>query len=322
MINDPQVIGQRSRGSGRAGIKAVKPPPALVGDSGIQPRPRLRKREKLADQVARMIEESILDGRLAPGEQLPIEIEIAASLNVSRTVVRDAIRALASRRLVDVRQGIGTTVTSPSAEAYAEAAYVLLLRSSCTVGDLLDAREILDTELIIGAMRAGGADWAPAEQALADYRSAIKDKRWEGALEAHNRFHLCMMTALRNPVIDLLIAPMQEILLVTAPSPWSPSSPSEWAKGYPDHPPILEAAQRGDENGLRKAVRAHYAYKDQPSFKRTREQLLRKVAPIQTPLGGGRSRAAANAGIWQLDHGPRGDGFLERKRQGERPTGV
>jgi len=265
-----------------------------------------------------MIEESILDGRLAPGEQLPIEIEIAASLNVSRTVVRDAIRALASRRLVDVRQGIGTTVTSPSTEAYAEAAYVLLLRSDCTVGDLLDARELLDTELIIGAMRVGGADWAPAGQALADYRSAIKDRRWEGVLEAHNGFHLSMMTALRNPVIDLLIAPMQEILVVTAPSPWSPSSPSEWAKGYPDHPPILEAAQRGDENGLRRAVRAHYAYKDQPSFKRIRRQLLRNVAPIQSASHRGRSRGAPSAGLRQLDHIPTGQGFLQGQRKRER----
>jgi GntR family transcriptional repressor for pyruvate dehydrogenase complex len=323
MINDRQVIGQKPPGPSRgARIKAVKPAPALDGDPGARSRPRLRRREKLADQVARMIEESILDGRLAPGEQLPIEIDIAASLNVSRTVVRDAIRALASRRLVDVRQGIGTTVTSPSTEAFAEAAYVLLLRSHSTVGDLLDARELLDTELIIGAMRVGGADWAPAEQALADYRSAIKDKRWEGTLEAHNRFHLCMMTALHNPVIDLLIAPMQEILVVTAPSPWSPSSPADWAKGYPDHPPILEAAQRGDENGLRKAVRAHYAYKDQPSFKRTRQQLLRKVAPIQSARNRGRSGGAANSGIWQLDHSPSGDGFLKRKRKSERSARV
>lgn len=305
--------------SGRIGhvTKAATRPAVLDGDREVQARPTLRKREKLADQVARMIEESILDGRLAPGEQLPIEIEIAASLNVSRTVVRDAIRALASRRLVDVRQGIGTTVTSPSTEAYAEAAYVLLLRSNCTVGDLLDARELLDTELTIGAMRAGGADWAPADQALADYRSAIKEKRWEGVLEAHNRFHLCMMTALRNPVIDLLIAPMQEILVVTAPSPWSPSAPSEWAKGYPDHPPILEAAQRGDENGLRKAVRDHYAYKDQPSFRRTRQQLLRKVAPIQSASNRGRSRVASTAGLRQVDYIPAGYGFLQGQRKGE-----
>ncbi len=302
MINDPQVIQQRSAGD-----------PA---------EPRLGKREKLADQVARMIEESILNGRLAPGEQLPIELEIAASLNVSRTVVRDAIRALASRRLVDVRQGVGTTVTSPSSEAYAEAAYVLLLRSDCTVGDLLDARELLDTELIIGAMRAGRADWAPAENALSDYRSAIKDKHWGRVIEAHNRFHLCMLTALRNPVIDLLIAPMQEILVVTAPSPWDPSSPAEWAKGYPDHPPILDAAENGDEDLLREAVRAHYAYKDQPSFKRTRKQLLRKVAPIRGALTRGRSSRATDNGLRQLDYIPRGQGFLEGQRKGKRGTRV
>ncbi|TMC46645.1 MAG: FCD domain-containing protein, partial [Chloroflexi bacterium] len=142
--------------------------------------------------------------------------------------------------------------------------------------------------------------------------------RWEGVLDAHNSFHLSMMTALRNPVIDLLIAPMQEILVVTAPSPWSPSSPSEWSKGYPDHPPILAAAQEGDENGLRKAVRAHYAYKDQPSFKRIRRQLLRNVAPIQSASHRGRSRGASNDGLRQLDHIPTGQGFLEGQRKGER----
>src|SRR5438132_4616388 len=91
-----------------------------------------RRRRKLADQVAALIEGQILDGSLAPGDRLPVEFELAEELRVSRTVVRDAMRALAARGLVDVRQGHGMFVSMPSPQAYADAACTLLARSDCT----------------------------------------------------------------------------------------------------------------------------------------------------------------------------------------------
>src|SRR5262249_46240188 len=148
------------------------------------------KREKLADQVAASLEERILDGTYAPGSKLPVEFDIAADLNVSRTVVRDAVRALATRRLVDVRQGLGTIVTPPPPDAYAEPACILLVRSDCPLGDLWNARELLDTELTATAMRSGHADWSRAREALEQYGAALDDGRLDDAGSQHHRFHM------------------------------------------------------------------------------------------------------------------------------------
>ena len=272
----------------------------MENSAGGPPAGRRRggKREKLADQVAAVLEERILDGTFAPGSRLPVEFDIAEDLNVSRTVVRDAIRALATRRLVDVRQGLGTVVTPPSTEAYAEAACILLVRSDCTLGDLWDARELLDTQLTVAGMRSGEADWEPARQALADYREALGEGRADDAGRFHHRFHLALLTALHNPVLDLLLAPMQEIITATSRAPWAVEEPDSWAEDFDLHPPMLEAAVAGDEPALRAAVKRHYAFRETRQFGEFRDLLLRESPVARTVLHEtrGAGRLARNGG--------------------------
>lgn len=235
-----------------------------------------RRRQKLADEVASIIEGRILDGTFAPGDRLPIEYELGEELNVSRTVVRDAIRALAARRLVSVRQGLGTVVTTPSLGGYAEAALTFLLRSDATLGDLWDARELLDTEMTAIAMRGGHADWSAAEQALEQFSTAVDHEDWPAASDAHVRFHVGLMTAMRNPIVDLLLSPMAQIISVTADAPRPTSDASDWLLNFALHPPILDAARRGDERALHAAFAAHYDYTQEPSYVAMRGDLLRE----------------------------------------------
>jgi DNA-binding FadR family transcriptional regulator len=92
--------------------------------------------------------------------------------------------------------------------------------------------------------------------------------------DAHRRFHVGLMTAAHNPVIDLLMAPMHEIIMATSSAgTGQPSLPEELRK----HRPILEAAKSGDEGLLRAAVAAHYSYKTQRKYRSRRDQKLRSV---------------------------------------------
>src|ERR1700692_4436813 len=61
----------------------------------------------LSDKVAEQLTEAILSRQLAPGERLPSERELGEKFNVSRTVVREAVRSLAARGLVRVTSGRG-----------------------------------------------------------------------------------------------------------------------------------------------------------------------------------------------------------------------
>ena len=78
-----------------------------MGWSGL----RERIGDLKSDKVIAVLEEQILSGDLAPGTQLPPESELCQALGVSRTVLRDAVRMLVARGLLNVKQGRGTVVS-------------------------------------------------------------------------------------------------------------------------------------------------------------------------------------------------------------------
>ena len=92
------------------------------------------RRPRLSDQVTAELERRILAGELEPGGLLPAEPELGAELEVSRSVIRDAIRTLAARGLVEVRQGSGTRSRSSAKDRGAgctSASTILTLTSVC-----------------------------------------------------------------------------------------------------------------------------------------------------------------------------------------------
>src|SRR5262245_43945187 len=107
----------------------------------------------LRDRVVDVLEQRILDGSFAAGGRLPTETGLGERLGVSRTVVRDALRVLEARGLIEVKRGSGTRVRATTADAYVNAAATLLIRSDLTVGDLLDARAALESNLALLAAR-------------------------------------------------------------------------------------------------------------------------------------------------------------------------
>ena len=109
-----------------------------------QPAFRRDPRLKLSDQVAIELERQILGGAYKPGHRLPTEPELYEWLGVSRTVLRDALRTLASFGLITVRQGVGIVVAQPSDGAIMHALAIRLQSSDLTIGDVLAARTGLE----------------------------------------------------------------------------------------------------------------------------------------------------------------------------------
>ena len=68
-------------------------------------------REPISASILNMITESILSGRLKPGDKLPTELELSNKLNVSRNSVREAIKMLSSLGVIEVKRGAGTFIT-------------------------------------------------------------------------------------------------------------------------------------------------------------------------------------------------------------------
>jgi DNA-binding FadR family transcriptional regulator len=222
-------------------------------------------RDKLADQVARLLEQRILGGEWHSGHSLPAEHELASQLAVSRTVVRDAVKTLVARGLVNVRQGVGTTVAEPSDGAYSDAIFLLLLRSDATVREVLEARELIEVAVVgMAAARRTADDCARLERSLEEFTDAAAAVDWPRGSTAHLDFHLGILDAVRSPVLRVLLRPMQQIVLATGYGPVVEDDPENW--NVKAHWDILDAIRAGEEAGARRAMTTHFAFRADASY--------------------------------------------------------
>jgi GntR family transcriptional repressor for pyruvate dehydrogenase complex len=106
-----------------------------------------RRRDGVAvtDEAIERIKSMIVSGALQPGDRLPREDELAAEIGLSRSSLREAVRALALVHILDVRQGDGTYVTSLSPKLLLDAmSFVIDFHRDDSVLEFLEVRRILE----------------------------------------------------------------------------------------------------------------------------------------------------------------------------------
>ncbi|WGD37481.1 FadR/GntR family transcriptional regulator [Lysinibacter sp. HNR] len=99
----------------------------------------------VTDEAILKIKEMIISGELRPGEKLPPEKELSERLGLSRSSMREAVKALEVIRILDVRRGDGTYVTSLEPRLLLEAmTFVADLQRDHSVFELFQVRRILE----------------------------------------------------------------------------------------------------------------------------------------------------------------------------------
>src|SRR5256885_2686285 len=113
----------------------------------------------VTDEAIEKIREMIVSGRWGPGDRLPREADLAAELGLSRNSLREAVRALSLLRVLEVRQGDGTYVSSLKPDLLLESTgFVTHLLGDQTMLQLFEVRRLL--EPAAAAMAAGRMDEA------------------------------------------------------------------------------------------------------------------------------------------------------------------
>jgi GntR family transcriptional repressor for pyruvate dehydrogenase complex len=209
----------------------------------------------LANQVREQLEELIVERRLQPGDRLPAERELARQFGVSRTVVREAVRSLMAKGLLEVRSGSGTIVRTPSAAAAAQS-MSLFLRAGHPELDyrkVLEVRSILEVEIAgLAAERGTEEDIARMEQILED---TLKATNRETYVKADIAFHSALAQATHNEMFSLLLDSVVEIMRKLREMAFDiPPAPN---RAYKYHCAILEQVKKGDGDGARQAMREH-----------------------------------------------------------------
>jgi GntR family transcriptional repressor for pyruvate dehydrogenase complex len=210
---------------------------------------------RLYEQIVQQIEQSIQKGALKEGDQLPAERELALQFGVSRTAVREAVKALHEKGLVEAYPGKGTFITSATSNSMRQTlGRMMKAGQSEGTPNLAEVREILEPEIAaLAASRANKENFAAMREAIVVMDEARHDP--DAFIEADLDFHLALAEAAANPLILSLIDSIVGLLREQRIRIFHVDGGPE--RGQYHHKRILEAVERGDSQGARDAMRAH-----------------------------------------------------------------
>jgi len=164
-----------------------------------------RRNAGVTDDAIEQIRELVASGAWGPGTRLPREVDLAKQLGLSRNSLREAVRALSQARVLEVRQGDGTYVSSldPCELLEPTLSATHLLRGR-TVLELFEVRRMLEPEAAALAAQRGDAEVVTALRKELERMVAAGD-RPEDLVEADSAFHDVIAGAPGNGVLKALL---------------------------------------------------------------------------------------------------------------------
>jgi DNA-binding FadR family transcriptional regulator len=209
------------------------------------------KRNGLADQVIERVRVLVTKGTYRVGDRLPPEGELCALFGVGRSTIREAMRVLANRGMVDVRHGEGTFV---AAQALAESLDERL--GSAALADIYEGRLFLELPLAeLAAARRDARDIVAMRSSLTKRARAIRAGDVARYTAADFAFHLAVARAAKSSALREVYASFVQIVqpLMTA------AVTAEYLRAENDtlHAALCEAIAKGNVAETRRLVRSH-----------------------------------------------------------------
>ena len=232
------------------------------------------RRPKLAELVIDTLRQRITSGEYRAGGKLPTESQMTAIFGVSRTVVREAIAALAADGMVQSRQGAGVFVSANAASAFS--AIGLERSSKISVAlNVLEVRMGIEIEAAgLAAVRRSASQDAAIQEAWNEFDRLLKLGVSTG--KADFAFHRAVAAATNNPFyIEVLDGLGSRTIPCDVASPWSAESvlTFDYQMGLQrEHNAILQAISAQDGAGAREAMRQHLSLSQERYRARLRQE--------------------------------------------------
>jgi len=211
--------------------------------------------EHLDKQIVDQIERRIEVGDLKVGDQLPAERELAEQFSVSRTVVREAVKALLQKGIVEIRPGRGTFITNAIPGAVHHSLGMLMKFDSANgSSNLVEVREILEPEIAaLAATRINDEHIDAMKKAVEIMETALSDTNV--FVEADLDFHIALAKGTQNPIILILINSIIDLLREQRKRTGLVRNGLQ--RGQYHHKRILAAVIRHDSQAARQAMQDH-----------------------------------------------------------------
>jgi len=211
--------------------------------------------ERLYEQIVGQIEQRVISGELKAGDQLPSENELAKQFAVSRTAVREAIKALQEKRLVEVRPGRGTFITNGMPDARRHSLGLLMKFGSVNgFSNLVEVREILEPEIAALAATRITEEYVTAMREAVEIMDTALDNV-DVFVEADLDFHLALAEATQNPIIPILMDSIIDLLREHRKRIGLTSGGLR--RGQSHHKKILDAIIQRDPQAARQSMQNH-----------------------------------------------------------------
>lgn len=211
------------------------------------------------DLVVSALEERIYSGVLADGQMLPSERELIESFGVSRTVIREAVKILSGKGLIDARPRYRPVVKHPDYDTAFQALDGLvphLIAQPGGVRHLFETRTFIEAALVrLAATDGTKDDIAQLRDTLARNGQSIDDS--QAFYETDMAFHAVFYTVPKNPIFP----PVHRAFCAWLEGHWRemPRMPERNARNYRSHAAIFEAITLRDPDAAETALRSHLA---------------------------------------------------------------
>lgn len=174
-VTGARVSGVRVSGPRAAGALAANGRVAAPGAPGW-PQFAVLNRSTLPEEIANRLLELIRARQLRPGDKLPAERSLAALMQVSRPVLREALRALAIMKVVEIRQGAGTYITALEPQQLVSHLDFVFSKDTVALAQVIETRRVVEVGNVrLAATRITPDSLARLDTLLAQLREALGD---------------------------------------------------------------------------------------------------------------------------------------------------
>jgi GntR family transcriptional repressor for pyruvate dehydrogenase complex len=209
---------------------------------------------RIYEEIVRQIRTLISEGKLKSGDRLPPERELAERFKVSRPSVREALRTLESMGLIEIRLGEGTFIRGISVDSLVEPLALVILTQRAAVGELFEARRLLEPPIAaLAARRSTKDEIQEMERILEEQAREITAGRTGLAQDA--AFHAAIASSTHNRAITRIVHALIDLL--TQSREESLQIPGRATRSHQDHRRTLKAIQRRDSASAERAMLDH-----------------------------------------------------------------
>lgn len=216
-------------------------------------------KQKVYELVFEKLQQEILAGRYEVGDKLPSERELAISYQVSRNSIREAIRLLELRNLVEIKHGDGTFIKNISIKSTKnDMVNVLLNTDKTSIYEMLELRLILESQCaFFAALRANTQDFEKIANSLEMMKAADDDEKL--GIQADLSFHIAIAEATHNKVLVELIASLVPHIrnTIEVTRKYRLAEKTNISRTFDEHKQIYLAISRGDSEEAKTLMENH-----------------------------------------------------------------